>query len=68
MNIAYKKKYIKENKEFTQWIQVGKLFKHDDGGMTININSVPVGFDGNLSVFTNRKKEATVEKEQEIPF
>ena len=60
LNIAYKSTYKKDGKEFTQWTQVGKLFKHDDGGMTISMNVIPVGFNGNLSVFVNKKKEVKV--------
>ena len=60
LNVAYKKTYEKDGKEFTQWLQVGKLFRHNDGGMTINLNAIPVGFNGNLSVFTNKKKEVQV--------
>ena len=65
LNIAYKKTYTKNGEEFTQWLQVGKLFKHDDGGMTINLSSIPVGFNGNLSVFTNKRKEVQVKTEDQ---
>lgn len=41
------------------WIQVGRLTEWDDGGLSIELHTVPVGswFDGKLSVFEQKERE-----------
>lgn len=41
------------------WINVGRLTEWDDGGLSIELHTVPVGawFDGRLSVFEQKDRE-----------
>jgi hypothetical protein len=41
------------------WINVGRLTEWDDGGLSIELHSVPTGnwFDGRLSVFEQKPRE-----------
>lgn len=41
------------------WINVGRLTEWDDGGLSIELHTVPTGnwFDGRLSVFEQKAKE-----------
>ena len=50
-DIKHARKYTKDGQEKTAWNKVGKLFKKDDGKMTIKLDALPVGdFDGWLVV------------------
>ena len=61
MNIAYGKEYEKDGEIKKHWLEVGKLFVYEDGGMQIKLESIPVDFNGKLSVFEQKEKE-------DIPF
>lgn len=41
------------------WMQVGRLTEWDDGGLSIELHTVPTGnwFDGRLSVFEQKPRE-----------
>lgn len=41
------------------WLNVGRLTEWDDGGLSIELHTVPTGnwFDGRLSVFEQKDKE-----------
>lgn len=41
------------------WLNVGRLTEWDDGGLSIELHTVPTGnwFDGRLSVFEQKEKE-----------
>ncbi len=43
--------YMKDGVEKKRYLTVGSLFIYDDGGMSIKLDAVPTGFDGNLSVY-----------------
>lgn len=41
------------------WLNVGRLTEWDDGGLSIELHTVPTGnwFDGRLSVFEQKEKD-----------
>ena len=60
-NIVHTSTYQKDGQEKKKYQTVGTLFIYDDGGMSIKLDSIPVGFDGKLSVYDrdeNRKPNA----------
>lgn len=51
------------------WLNVGRLTEWDDGGLSIELHTVPTGnwFDGRLSVFEQKEKEQQGGGRQERP-
>lgn len=51
------------------WLNVGRLTEWDDGGLSIELHTVPTGnwFDGRLSVFEQKDKEQSGGARQERP-
>ena len=51
------------------WIQVGRLTEWDDGGLSIELHTVPVGgwFDGKLSVFEQKEREGGQQQRSQRP-
>lgn len=49
------------------WINVGRLTEWDDGGLSIELHSVPTGnwFDGRLSVFEQKPREGEQQTRQQ---
>ncbi len=43
--------YMKDGVEKKRYLTVGSLFIYEDGGMSIKLDAVPTGFDGNLSIY-----------------
>ncbi len=57
-NIVHTTEYQKDGQVKKKYTTVGTLFIYDDGGMSIKLDAIPVGFDGKLSVYDrdeNRK-------------
>lgn len=51
-NISVGKKYTdKQGQEKTQWLTIGKLFVRDDGKMNIQMDAIPVNWNGSAMVF-----------------
>ena len=65
-NIAYKTTYEINGEQKNKWVQVGKLFEWDNGNKSIELEVIPIGFNGNLSVFDQKKKKGN--KDEEIPI
>jgi hypothetical protein len=43
-----------------RWLNIGTIFKHDDGGVSIKLDAIPVGmpeWKGWVSVFPREKKD-----------
>lgn len=79
-NITWGKKYTnREGEQKKQWIPCGSLIQWDDGNYSLQLDALPIGCDGKLSVFEDTKsqkrsapREAPVpaehELEDEVPF
>ena len=50
-NIVHTTTYQKDGQEKKKYTTVGTLFIYDDGGMSIKMDAIPVGFDGKLAVY-----------------
>lgn len=48
----------RNGEEKTKWHQMGVCFENDKGQLSIKIDSIPVGFDGWVSLFEPKPKEA----------
>lgn len=51
------------------WMQVGRLTEWDDGGLSIELHTVPTGnwFDGRLSVFEQKPKDEGQRQDRQRP-
>jgi len=64
----------RNGEEKTKWHQMGVCFENDKGQLSIKIDSIPVGFDGWVSLFEPKPKEGAVQTrslqqlEEDIPF
>ena len=56
-NIVHTSTYEKDEQQKKKYTTVGTLFVYDDGGMSIKLDSIPVGFDGKLAVYDRDKQE-----------
>jgi len=50
-NIVHTSEYQKNGETKKKYTPVGTLFVYDDGGMSIKMDAIPVGFDGKLAVY-----------------
>ncbi len=50
-NIVHSTTYTKDGQQKKKYTTVGTLFIYDDGGMSIKMDAIPVGFDGKLAVY-----------------
>ena len=48
----------RNGEEKTKWHQMGVCFENDKGQLSLKIDSIPVGFDGWVSLFEPKPKEA----------
>lgn len=52
-----------------RWINCGAMFKNNEGKVSIKLDSLPVNFDGWLSLFDPKpRKEAAPQTENPAPF
>ena len=65
----------RNGEEKTKWHQMGVCFENDKGQLSIKIDSIPVGFDGWVSLFEPKPKENvqnitqnTAQISDDIPF
>ena len=47
----------RNGEEKTKWHQMGVCFENDKGQLSMKIDSIPVGFDGWVSLFEPKPKE-----------
>ena len=47
----------RNGEEKTKWHQMGVCFQNDKGQLSIKIDSIPVGFDGWVSLFEPKPRE-----------
>lgn len=48
--------YMKDGEEKTRWHTLGNCFENDKGQLSIKVDSIPVNFDGWISLFTPKDK------------
>lgn len=48
--------YQKDGEEKTRWHIMGNCFENDKGQLSIKIDSMPINFDGWISLFTPKDK------------
>jgi len=48
--------YMKDGEEKARWHIMGNCFENDKGQLSIKIDSIPVNFDGWISLFTPKDK------------
>lgn len=64
----------RNGEEKTKWHQMGVCFENDKGQLSMKIDSIPVGFDGWVSLFEPKPKEGAQTPQQspaiadDIPF
>jgi len=65
----------RNGEEKTKWHQMGVCFENDKGQLSMKIDSIPVGFDGWVSLFEPKPKENvqnitqnTAQIADDIPF
>ena len=52
----------RNGEEKTKWHQMGVCFENDKGQLSMKIDSIPVGFDGWVSLFEPKPKEPSAGK------
>ena len=63
-NIVHTTTYEKNGEQKKKYTTVGTLFVYDDGGMSIKLGSIPVNFDGKLSVYDRDNKQQPQQSQQ----
>lgn len=58
-------KYTKDGVEKTRWHTMGKCFENDEGNLSIKVDSIPVNFDGWMSLFVPKPREDQQEQPQQ---
>jgi len=56
----------RNGEEKTKWHQMGVCFENDKGQLSMKIDSIPVGFDGWVSLFEPKPKEPIAGKSSSI--
>ena len=57
--VASRKYTTRDGQEKTQWINIGRAVEWDDGGIEIELTSVPVGgwWNGKIKLFAQKDKQ-----------
>lgn len=78
--VVARKYTTRDGQEKTQWLNVGRAVEWDDGGVEIELTSVPVGgwWNGKVKLFVQKAKDQPAQskasrapndfKEDSIPF
>ena len=56
-NLVHTTTYTKDGQQKKKYVTVGTLFTFDDGGQSIKLDAIPVGFDGKLAVYDREDKQ-----------
>ena len=76
-NLVVTEKYLKDSIEKKKYTVIGSLITWDNGGQSIQVDVVPIGWNGKASVYEKREREETKRenvsefpniKQEEIPF
>jgi len=71
-NIVHTAEYqAKDGTQKKKYTNIGTLFVYDDGGMSIKLDSIPVGFDGRLSVYErdgDKQQQAEPRQQTKSPY
>lgn len=79
MDIVVGRKYESRGETKTHWINIGEAVEWSDGGISLDLHSVPVGnwWDGKAKLFERKPKDqkqnrgaprGNQERDDEIPF
>ena len=56
--------YVKDGQTKKRYLTIGTLFTYDDGGTSIIMDAIPVGWDGRASVYDRRPREQQQQPQQ----
>jgi len=59
--------YKSNGEEKTRWHQMGVCFQNDKGQLSLKIDSIPVNWDGWISLFEPKPKEGAQPQQQAAP-
>ncbi len=64
--VVARKYTTRDGEEKTQWINIGRAVEWTDGGLEIELNSVPVGgwWNGKFKLFAQKERQQSTPKPQ----
>ena len=64
--VVARKYTTRDGQEKTQWLNIGRAVEWDDGGVEIELTSVPVGawWNGKIKLFAQKDKQASAPPRQ----